>query len=97
MHATLQVTVSVCRSVGWLVCPTLLFFVFLGFLKVGKHILEYLESYEQHLRLYKSPCWSVGPSVRLSRFAFFAFFRLFKGREAHIKVFSEFQTTFLSL
>ena len=76
---------SVGRLVGWLVFLShFAFFAFLGFLKVGKHIFEYLMSFKQHLRLYKTPCWSVGPSVCLSRFAFFAFFRLFKGREAHI-------------
>ena len=28
VHATLQVTVSVCRSVGWSVCPALVFCIF---------------------------------------------------------------------
>ena len=79
VHATLQVTVSVRRLVGWSVgrlvgLSHFAIFAFLGFLKVGKHIFEYLVSYKQHLGLYKSPCWSVGPSVRLSRFAFFCIF-----------------------
>ena len=59
------------------VCHALLFLRFLGYFKVGKHIFKCLVSYKQHLRPYKSPCWSVGLSVCLSRFAFFAFFRLF--------------------
>ena len=69
---------SLCRSVGRLVrrlvgLSHFAFFAFLGYLKVGKHIFKYLRSYKQHLHLYKSPCWSVGPSVCLSRFAFFAY------------------------
>ena len=82
------VGLSVGQSVGWSVCRSvchaLLFLHLLGYFKVGKHIFEYLESYKQHSGLYKSPCWSVGPSVCLSRFAFFSFFRLFKDREVHI-------------
>ena len=89
VHLTLQVTLSVCRSVGWSVgrlvgLSHFAFLRFLGYLKVGMPILEYLVSYKHHLRLYKSLDWSVGPSVCLSSFAFFASSRLFKGREAHI-------------
>ena len=73
---------SLCRSVGWSVGRSVglsvglshfAFFAFLGYLQVGKHIFEYLESYKQHSRLYKSPCRSVRPSVGPSHFAFFAF------------------------
>ena len=70
VHTTLQVTVSVCQSVG---LSHFAFFAFLGYSKVGKHIFEYLVSYKQHSRLYKSPYWSVGLSVFLSRSAFFHF------------------------
>ena len=51
------------------VCHALRFLRFLGYFKVGKHIFEYLVSYKQHSRLYKS----VGLSVCLSRFAFVKF------------------------
>ena len=87
MHATLQVTLSVCRSVGLSVGRLVglsvgrshfAFFAFLGYLQVGKHIFEYLKSYKQHSCLHKSLCWSVGPSVCLSRFAFFAFLGYFR-------------------
>ena len=61
VHATLQVTLSVCRSVGLSVGRSVgllvglshsAFFVFLGYLQVGKRIFEYLVSYKQHSRQY---------------------------------------------
>ena len=43
VHATLQVTSSVCRSVGLSVgLSHFAFFAFLGYLQVGKHTFEYL-------------------------------------------------------
>ena len=44
---------------------------------------------KQYLRLYKSLCWLVGLLVGPSYLAFFLVFRLFRGSEAHIKVFIE--------
>ena len=74
---------SPCQSVGRLVrlsvgrsCHALLFLQFLGFSMVGSHIFKCLVNYKQHLRPYKSPCWLVGPSVRLTvcdALLFFAF------------------------
>ena len=85
------VGLSVGQSVGRSVCPTLLFFAFLSSLKVDKCRFRYFMSGKQqfcsffHIRISISQtCWSVGPSVCLSHFAFLAFFRLFKGRGAHI-------------
>ena len=44
VHATLQVTLSVCRSVGLSVGRShFAFFAFLGYLQVGKHIFEYFK------------------------------------------------------
>ena len=42
VHATLQVTLSVCRSVG---LSHFAFFAFLDYLQVGKHIFEYLVNF----------------------------------------------------
>ena len=67
---------SLCRSFGRSVgksVPLCFFLAFLGFLKVGKDIFEYFIGYKQYSRLYKALCWSVGPSICLSGFAFLYF------------------------
>ena len=77
---------SPCRSVRrsvTLCCPShFAFFVFFGFLEVGKHIFQFLLSNKQHLQslfldqsVNKSFCWLDGLSVDWLKFLCFHIFR----------------------